>query len=63
LEESFFLARELGNQSSLRHGFGAILFLIAAATGFLIKDFVFTWNPWSISREKNHLNIAVKWRK
>jgi hypothetical protein len=41
----------------------AILFFSATATGFLIKDFVFTWNPWSIRREKNHLNIVVKWRK
>ena len=30
-------------------------------TGFLIKDLVITWGPIGIKKEKNHLNIIVKW--
>ena len=38
--------------------------LVAASLtfGFLIKDFVIEWNPWRIRREKDHLNLLVKWR-
>lgn len=57
------LGAGIGRPVELAAWVWAILFFIAAATGFLIKDFVFTWNPWSIRREKNHLNIVVKWRK
>ncbi len=30
-------------------------------TGFLIKDLVISWRPWGIRREKDHMNIIVKW--
>lgn len=29
--------------------------------GFLIKDLVFTWRPLGVRREKNHMDIIVKW--
>jgi hypothetical protein len=32
------------------------------ATGFALKDFVFEWSPWRIRREKNHLQIVVRFR-
>ena len=31
--------------------------------GFLLKDFVFEWSPWRISREKNHAQVIFRWRK
>jgi len=31
--------------------------------GFLIKDFVFTWSPWRIYREKNHATLHFRWRR
>lgn len=31
--------------------------------GYSIKDFVFEWNPWSIRRETDHVNILVRWKK
>jgi hypothetical protein len=41
----------------------AIFLLPSLLTGFLLKDYVFEWNPWRIRREKNHLNIIFRWRK
>lgn len=40
------------------------LFTVTAtlAIGFLIKDLVITWNPIGLRREKNHLNILVRWK-
>ena len=35
--------------------------LITLSAGYLLKDFVITWRPLSIRREKNHLNVIVKW--
>ena len=32
------------------------------AIGFLIKDFVLEAKPWRIRRDKNHLNIIVRWK-
>lgn len=30
--------------------------------GFLIKDLVISWNPLGLRREKNHLNLIVRWK-
>lgn len=30
--------------------------------GFVIKDWVITWNPLGLTREKNHLNVIVRWK-
>jgi hypothetical protein len=30
--------------------------------GFLIKDLVISWNPFGLRREKNHLNLIVRWK-
>jgi len=41
-------------------------FLIAIAgtmaLGFIIKDFVISWNPFGVRREKDHLNLIVRWK-
>jgi hypothetical protein len=39
---------------------------VAAATGtmmlgFLIKDLIITWKPFGVRREKDHLNLVVRW--
>lgn len=31
--------------------------------GFLIKDYVFEWNPWRVYKDKDHLNIVFSWKK
>ena len=31
--------------------------------GYLLKDFVFEWNPWKIHREKDHAQVIFRWRK
>lgn len=41
----------------------ALAVFAVTATGFAIKDLVFEWNPWSIRRDKDHLNIIVRWKK
>jgi hypothetical protein len=41
-------------------------FLVVAATpalGFLIKDWVISWNPFGLRREKDHLNLIVHWKR
>jgi hypothetical protein len=30
--------------------------------GFLIKDFVISWKPPGVRREKDHLNLIVRWK-
>jgi hypothetical protein len=32
------------------------------ALGFLIKDLVISWNPFGVRREKDHLNLIVRWK-
>jgi hypothetical protein len=39
--------------------------IVAAGTmalGFIIKDFVISWNPFGVRREKDHLNLIVRWK-
>jgi hypothetical protein len=33
------------------------------AFGFLIKDLVISWNPFGVRREKDHLNLIVRWKR
>jgi hypothetical protein len=28
--------------------------------GFLIKDLIITWKPFGVRREKDHLNLVVR---
>jgi hypothetical protein len=30
--------------------------------GFLIKNLVISWRPFGLRREKNHLNLVVRWK-
>ena len=41
----------------------ALCVLAVGLSGYSIKDFVFEWNPWSVRRETNHMNIIVRWKK
>jgi hypothetical protein len=34
---------------------------IVTLCGFLIKDWVFQWNPWRFYKEKDHINIVFSW--
>jgi hypothetical protein len=33
------------------------------AFGLAIKDWVIVWNPWGFRREKDHLNLIVRWKR
>ncbi len=35
---------------------------VSLVAGFLLKDWVITWRPWGVTREKDHLNLIVRWR-
>jgi hypothetical protein len=40
-------------------------FLAVAGTmalGFIIKDLVISWKPFGVRREKDHLNLIVRWK-
>ncbi len=37
--------------------------LVVMGVGFAIKDLVLEKGPWRVRREKDHVNIIVKWRK
>lgn len=41
----------------------SIFVVVVLVTGFLIKDYVVESKPWRLRREKDHINIIVKWRK
>ena len=40
-----------------------VLVVMILSAGFLMKDFVFEWNPWRIRRDKDHINIVFTWKK
>jgi hypothetical protein len=53
-----------GNARALelhRLGWSALV-ITTLLLGFFIKDWVVTWRPWGITREKDHLNLIVRWR-
>jgi hypothetical protein len=37
--------------------------LLALGTGFFIKDYVVEFKPWRIRRDKDHVNIIVRWKR
>jgi hypothetical protein len=42
---------------------GFCLALLATMSmGFAIKDLVISWNPFGLRREKDHLNLIVRWK-
>jgi hypothetical protein len=43
-----------------RWSWGAAV-LVSLGIGFLMKDFVMEFKPWRIRRDKDHLNIIVRW--
>ena len=41
----------------------SVAVVLVLAVGFLIKDFLLESKPWRIRRDKDHVNIVVKWRR
>jgi hypothetical protein len=39
----------------------AAFVLVSLGTGYLMKDYVVELKPWRIRRDKDHLNIIVRW--
>ena len=55
----FGLAWPVGlSAAALTAAVGAVML-----AGFLLKDFVFSWRPWRIYREKDHAQIIFRWGK
>jgi hypothetical protein len=55
----------LGNSDQIVAG-RLVFFLAVSGTmmlGFLIRDLVIFWHPFGIRREKDHLNLVVRWRR
>jgi len=56
-----------GLSGSTQIAIGRLEFLIVIAAtmalGFLIKDFVISWKPIGLRREKDHLNLIVRWKR
>ena len=40
-----------------------LIVLLVLWLGFWLKDYVFSWRPWRIKKEKDHLNILVAWKR
>jgi hypothetical protein len=55
-----------GLGSSTQVAIGRWDFLLAVAgtmaLGFIIKDWVISWKPLGVRREKDHLNLIVRWK-
>jgi hypothetical protein len=55
-----------GLGSSTRIAFSGWVFSLCTlgilALGFFIKDLVIFWNPLGVRREKDHLNLIVRWK-
>ena len=43
-----------------RWSWGAFV-LVSLGLGFLMKDYVIEFKPWRIRRDKDHVNIIVRW--
>jgi hypothetical protein len=56
----------VGVGSSAQVAVGRLGFMLAVAgtmaLGFIIKDWVISWRPLGMRREKDHLNLIVRWR-
>jgi hypothetical protein len=51
---------------SIQVAIGRWYFVLAVAGtmvfGFAVKDLVISWNPLGLRREKDHLNLIVRWK-
>jgi hypothetical protein len=56
----------VGLGSSAQVALGRAGFFLAVtgtmALGFIIKDWVISWRPLGVRREKDHLNVIVRWK-
>ncbi len=57
------LACGIGTQVSMGKWCWSGIALLVFGTGFLIKDYVLESNPFRIRRDKDHVNIIVRWKK
>ncbi|MFT5425675.1 MAG: hypothetical protein ACI9ZT_000607 [Gammaproteobacteria bacterium] len=47
---------------SMTGWYWSVMVMVVTGFGYLIKDYVFEWNPWRICLDKDHMNIIVKWK-
>ena len=55
-----------GLASSTQFAISQVVFSLAVAAtmalGFILKDWVISWRPFGMRREKDHLNLIVRWK-
>ncbi len=51
-----------GGTIVMNRGVWCAMTAVPLVAGLLLKDWVITWRPWGVSREKDHLNLIVRWR-
>jgi len=57
------LACEMGMLIPMKRWGWGLLALLALGTGFFIKDYVIEFRQWRIRRDKDHVNIIVRWKR
>lgn len=60
---SCLLFSGLNREVSLSGWVWSLMVTLVLIFGFWLKDYVFSWNPWRIKKEKDHLNILVTWKR
>jgi phage shock protein PspC (stress-responsive transcriptional regulator) len=53
----------IGGSLTIDRQLWSVLFFVITLFGFLIKDYIFTWNPFSIKKEKDHHNVIFSFKK
>ncbi|MGH8128428.1 MAG: hypothetical protein ACRETC_08685 [Gammaproteobacteria bacterium] len=57
------LGAGLGRSFAMPPWAWGVLAVIVTGFGFVIKDYVVTWTPWRIRRDKDHVNIVISWKR
>jgi hypothetical protein len=53
---------KLGKQVAIERWGWSLLAILFLGAGFLIKDYVLELKPWRIRKDKDHVNIIVRWK-
>ena len=49
-------------QFAISHAAFSLAVAGTMALGFILKDWVISWRPFGMRREKDHLNLIVRWK-
>lgn len=59
---SVFVAANLGPFIRVPPPAMTLAVAMVLVAGYLLKDFVFSWSPWRVYREKNHATLNFRWK-